>query len=159
MESIAAYGDILARLAVAMAFGLLVGFERLFAGKTAGMRTYALVSMGAALFVLTSVVVTSQYLGVTSFDPLRVASQVVVGIGFLGAGLIVFKGSRLTGLTSASGLWVAAGIGMASGFGLYGVALIATLLTLFVFTIMWYVENRIKKAWNKKQEGVDEPIE
>ncbi|KKT58440.1 MAG: hypothetical protein UW53_C0034G0007 [Candidatus Giovannonibacteria bacterium GW2011_GWA1_44_25] len=134
--------DIISRLLVAMILGVLLGIERAVAGKTAGVRTYALVSIGAALFVIVSVIVSGWYLGEMSFDPLRVASQIVVGIGFLGAGLIVFKESHLSGLTTAAGLWVAAGIGMASGFGLFLLAIVATLITLFVFTVMWFVEER-----------------
>lgn len=140
--------DILLRLFLAMLFGGLVGAERVFAHKTAGIRTYALVSMGAALFVIISQVVSQYYLsqGLTNFDMLRVAAQIVVGIGFLGAGLIILRGSKITGLTTATGLWVSAGIGMAAGFGLYGIALIATVLTLFIFVILWFVENKLKKA-------------
>ena len=140
--------DILLKLFLAMLFGGLVGAERVFAHKTAGIRTYALVSMGAALFIVISQVVSNLYLsqGLTNFDMLRVAAQIVVGIGFLGAGLIILRGSRITGLTTASGLWVSAGIGMAVGFGLYGIALIATVLTLFIFVILWFVENKLKKV-------------
>lgn len=134
--------DLIARLLIAMVLGVLLGIERAVAGKTAGVRTYALVSIGAALFVIISLIVSGWYLGEVSFDPLRMASQIVVGIGFLGAGLIVFKESHLSGLTTAAGLWVAAGIGMASGFGLFLLALIATLITLFIFTVMWFVEER-----------------
>lgn len=138
--------DILLRLVLAMVLGGVVGTERVFAHKTAGIRTYALVSMGAALFVIISQVISNFYLsqGLTNFDMLRVAAQIVVGIGFLGAGLIIFRRSRITGLTTASGLWVSAGIGMAVGFGLYWAALIAALLTLFIFLILWLVEDRIK---------------
>ena len=76
---------------------------------------------------------------------MRVASQVVVGVGFLGAGLIIFQGNKLRGLTTAAGLWVAAGLGMAVGFGLYGVALLVTALTLATFTLLWQVENYLDR--------------
>lgn len=136
--------NIFLRLLTAMILGSFLGMERrIYAGKIAGMRTYALVSMGAALFVAVSEAVTGRYAGLTMFDPLRVASQVVVGIGFLGAGLIIFHESRLTGLTTAAGLWVAAGIGIAAGFGLYAVAAFATLLTLFVFVVLWHIERKL----------------
>jgi putative Mg2+ transporter-C (MgtC) family protein len=118
--------------------------QRSLVGKMAGMRTYALVSLGSSLFVVVSQLVSGQFAGVTNFDPLRVASQVVVGIGFLGAGLIVKKENNLSGLTTAAGLWVSAGIGMACGFGLYFVALVATILILLVFTVLWYIENSLK---------------
>lgn len=136
--------EIFMRLLTAMVLGALLGMERrIYAGKFAGMRTYALVCMGAALFTAVSGIVTKQYIGLTMFDPLRVASQVIVGIGFIGAGLIIFHESRLTGLTTAAGLWVAAGIGITAGFGLYDVAVFATLLTLFIFIVLWHVERKL----------------
>jgi putative Mg2+ transporter-C (MgtC) family protein len=149
--------DILIRLVIAIALGGLVGVERTLAGKTAGMRTYALVAMGSALFVVISVIISYQFIGSTNFDPLRVASQILVGIGFIGAGLVFHRGdSRTTGLTSAAGLWVAAGVGMAAGFGLYTLALIASLLTLLIFTILWYVEKGFKKiAYSDEKSEIE----
>ncbi len=138
--------DIIARLATAILLGMTLGVERVVAGKTAGMRTYALVSMGAALFVIISLHAPFLHPGNASIDPLRVTAQVVVGIGFIGAGLIIFRNSRVRGLTTAAGLWVAAGIGLASGYALYMLAITATILTLVVFTVMWYVELLIKRV-------------
>lgn len=134
------------KLVLAILLGGTLGLERSLARKTAGMRTYTLVALGSALFVIVSQVVTDQYLamGIRAFDPLRVASQVVVGIGFLGAGLIIVQNNKLYGLTTAAGLWVAAGIGMAVGFGLYVLAIAVTILTLFVFTVLWYVERYVE---------------
>jgi putative Mg2+ transporter-C (MgtC) family protein len=139
--------DILVRLVAAVILGGLVGMERTLAGKTAGMRTYALVAMGSALFVLISQIVTSQFINLTNFDPMRVASQILVGIGFIGAGLVFHDSHhmRTSGLTSAAGLWVSAGIGMACGFHLFALALITAILTLLIFTILWYVEKGFKK--------------
>ncbi|GMQ94960.1 MAG: hypothetical protein BMS9Abin13_070 [Patescibacteria group bacterium] len=137
--------DIFLRIVVAMFLGILIGAERMAAGKTAGMRTHALVSMGSALFVIISIIVSEWYIGRTPFDPLRVTSQVIVGIGFIGAGLIVFTGSRLSGLTTAAGLWVAAGIGVAVGYGLYAIAVFVAILTLLVFTALWFIESKFKK--------------
>jgi len=146
METIGqGYPEILLKLFMAMLFGIILGVERAMANKTAGMRTFSLVSLGAALFVIVSQIVSSQFTGLTNYDPLRVASQVIVGIGFLGAGLIIYKGPGVVGLTTAAGMWVAAGIGMAAGFGLYAVAAIATILTLFIFVALWFVEDLIKR--------------
>ena len=138
--------DILIRLAVAILLGGLVGMERTLAGKTAGMRTYALVSMGSALFMLVAMIISAQFIGTASFNPLFLAPQILVGIGFIGAGLVFHnnRDMKTSGLTSAAGLWVAAGIGMATGFGLYSLAIISALLTLLVFTILWYVEKGFK---------------
>jgi putative Mg2+ transporter-C (MgtC) family protein len=139
--------DIFVRLVMAVLLGGLVGIERTLAGKTAGMRTYALVAMGSAMFVLISEIVSAHFLNLTNFDPLRMASQILVGIGFIGAGLVFHNGldMRTSGLTSAAGLWVAAGIGMACGFHLYALALMVAVLTLIIFTILWYVEKGFKK--------------
>lgn len=134
--------EILARLTVAVLLGLVVGAERSRVGKRAGMRTYALVSLGAALFVVIAGVVSFKYAETFVFDPLRVASQIVVGIGFLGAGVIFVQRQVLTGLTTAAGLWVVAAIGAATGYGLYIIATYVTFLTLVIFEILWYVEER-----------------
>ena len=139
--------ELLLRLTIAVLLGLVVGAERSRVGKRAGMRTYGLVSLGASLFVVIAGVVSFQYADTFVFDPLRVASQVVVGIGFLGAGVIFVHRQILTGLTTAAGLWVVAGIGVACGYGLYVIAAYVTFLTLFVFEVLWYIEERfIKKS-------------
>lgn len=137
--------DLVIRLAIAVLLGVLIGTERVIAHKTAGMRTYALVSLGSALFVVISETVVSHYLGRADVNPTQIAGQIVSGIGFLGAGLIIFKETKLTGLTTATGIWVSAGIGMAAGFGFFAIAISATLLTLFIFIALWYVEQRIIK--------------
>lgn len=137
--------DVIIRLVLSMLLGCLVGSERLFAGKTAGMRTYALVSLGAAVYVIVSLLVTNKYMHVTNFDPLRMASQVVVGVGFLGAGLIVFKDSKLNGLTTAAGLWLSAAVGVAVGYGLFEVAILASFLTLFIFVVLGFVKKKLQK--------------
>lgn len=148
--------DIIFKLVVALGLGVVLGIERVWAHKTAGIRTYALVSMGAALFVAISELVAEEYGAFSNFDPSRIASQIIVGIGFLGAGAIMFQGNRPVGLTTAGGLWVAAGIGVAVGFGLYSLAVIATILTLFVFVALWFVEAGLKKSnLYKKQNGED----
>ncbi len=139
--------DIVIRLVVALLLGGLVGVERTLAGKTAGMRTYALVAMGSALFIIISVVASAKSVGTFSFNPMILGPAIISGIGFIGAGLVFHNNQnmRTSGLTSAAGLWVAAGIGMASGFGLFSLAVITALLTLLIFTILWYVEKGFKK--------------
>lgn len=136
------YFEVVTRLVAAMILGALVGTERTLSHRVAGMRTYALVSLGAAIFVVTGEMVMSLYGGLG--DPVRIAAQVVSGVGFLGAGLIMVRGSHISGLTTAAGLWVAAAIGMAAGFGLLGLALIGTLLILFVLVVLRPVEAEIK---------------
>lgn len=134
--------DVFLKLSLALLFGAILGLERIFAHRSAGIRTYALVSMGSALLVITSEIMSARYLidfGINP-DPLKVASNIIVGVGFLGAGMIVFKDSSLMGLTTAAGLWLAAGIGIATGFGLFVPAFLATVFTLFIFTVLYYVE-------------------
>lgn len=138
--------DIIVRLSIALLLGMIIGTERVWAHKTAGIRTYALVSMGSALFVIISNEMVKYYTGFSGLNPLMISSQIVVGIGFLGAGLIFTKDSKLMGLTTATGLWVSAGIGMAAGFKLFNIAITATLLTLFIFIVLWFVEEYLKKS-------------
>ncbi len=138
--------DIFIKLMIATGLGLLLGIERIMARKSAGLRTYAMVSMTSALFICISQVVSLSYLGTVGFDfdPLRVAAQIVVGIGFLGAGLIIFQDNKVQNLTTASGLWTSAAIGMAVGFGLYAEALFATMLTLFVMGVISKIERKLR---------------
>lgn len=90
--------------------------------------------------------VTDHYEALNIADSLlRMAAGIVTGIGFLGAGIIFSKESHVNGLTTAAGLWIAAGIGIAVGFEMYLISVFATLLTLFTFTILWFVENILRK--------------
>ncbi len=118
--------DITLRLVAAMVLGGSIGIEREFRSKDAGFRTHFLVALGSALFT-----VVSQYgFGIDLKDSSRVAAQVVSGIGFLGAGTIIFQKNMVRGLTTAAGLWVTAAIGLACGTGLYLIAAITTTLVL-----------------------------
>jgi putative Mg2+ transporter-C (MgtC) family protein len=159
MELIGSNWDILARLLAAMVLGGLLGFERELAGKVAGLRTYSLISVGSALFVIVSMIVAADLSSVGAFDPLRVASNIVVGIGFVGAGMIIFREHehRVQGLTTAAGLWIAAGIGMATGFGLFVIAAFATAIALFILVVMYLWEKKLRngelKELKKKISG------
>lgn len=136
--------DIFTHLFVAMALGMIIGFERFIAGKTAGIRTYTLISMGSALFIIISQVVASNN-PLYNYDPLRIAAQIVSAAGFLGVGAIFQRDRQISGVTTASGMWVAAGVGMACGFGLYALAIIVAFLTLFTFVVLWFIEKQIRK--------------
>jgi len=146
--------DIVMRLGTALLLGSLLGLERVFANKSAGMRTYALVAMASAFFVYISQIVALQFIGVEgfTFDPLRVAAQIVVGVGFLGTGLIVFQNNHISNLTTAAGLWVAASIGMASGFGLFQEAIIATIFALIALVIFSFIERPLRERIGKKND-------
>jgi putative Mg2+ transporter-C (MgtC) family protein len=143
-------GDTILRLVVAIVLGMFIGAERLFVHKEAGMKTHALVSMGAALFIIFSEAMAQKYMNFPGFNPTMIAGNIIVGIGFLGAGMIMFRDSRTRGLTTAGGLWVTAGIGMACGFGLFDLAIISTVLVLLIFILLNVFEKPILKISDEK---------
>lgn len=128
MGSVPTEAELVLRLALAVALGTLVGLERESRHKLAGVRTHALVSLGAALFAIAGA------FGVEDRDATRLAAQVVSGIGFIGAGAIVRSGGAVSGITTAATLWVAAALGIAAGFGQYAVASLSGLAALIVVT-------------------------
>lgn len=115
-------GDVTIRLAVAAGLGALIGLEREVQGQVAGMRTNALAAVGAALFTLVGAYGFVGLTPSTTVDPMRVAAQVVSGIGFIGAGAILRDGGSVRGITTAAALWASAGLGMAAGAGQTSVA-------------------------------------
>jgi putative Mg2+ transporter-C (MgtC) family protein len=128
------WGEVLLRIVLAGVLGGAIGAEREIREREAGLRTHMLVAVGAALFTIVSAYAWRDFQfsaasGVT-FDPTRIAAQVVTGIGFLGAGAIIRQGLSIRGLTTAASLWVVAAIGMASGAGYYSAAVITTVLVL-----------------------------
>jgi len=138
------------RLLIALGLGLAIGAERTARGGNVGLRTYGLIALGASVFVVASLLVSQEYVDATNFDPLRVAAQIVVGVGFLGAGVIYTNATNVTrGLTTAAGMWVAAAIGMAAGFGLYTVAAATTIFVIFTFSTLQTIEYRYLKKINK----------
>lgn len=144
------------QLIAAMSLGMLLGAERSLAGKTAGMRTHALVCMAATLFVGLSLLFINTHENTAGMDPFRVVSGVVTGIGFIGAGLILFRDSTLRGLTTAAGLWITAAIGVAIGLEFYIIAVASTLLTLFVFRALWHIEQVLVDNWDANDPVVVE---
>lgn len=129
------------RLLMAMALGGVIGWQRESAEKPAGFRTHILVCVGAALFTLISAV---GFFG-SGADPARVASNIVVGIGFLGAGTIFRTGGTVQGLTTAASLWTVAAIGTAAGIGYYLGAAMATAIVMGVLTLFKVFESRIPR--------------
>lgn len=124
--------DFVWRLVLAALFGTIIGLDREYQEKEAGFRTHFLVSLGSALMMIVSQYGFSEILthdGV-SLDPSRIAAQVVSGIGFIGAGTIIFNHQIVRGLTTAASLWATAGIGLTAGAGMSWLALAATILTL-----------------------------
>ncbi len=130
------------KLCLSLLLGCIVGFERKRKGQIAGVRTFALISMGATLAMLLSIYVPQEYMGLKNGDPGRIAAQVITGIGFLGAGAIIQMKGSVRGLTTAAGIWMIATIGMAVGVGMYLLAIIATALILFILVFLDRYEHR-----------------
>jgi putative Mg2+ transporter-C (MgtC) family protein len=134
------------QILLAFFLGSLIGAEREHIGKAAGMRTLALVAVGSTLFTILS---REGFLGISSaLDPSRIAAGIVVGIGFLGAGVIIFRGDRVEGLTTAAALWSVGAIGMAVGCQFYSLAAIATLVIIIILTLL--KEIKIEEKVPKK---------
>lgn len=123
----------LARIAYAVALGFAIGFERKLRFKEAGIRTHTIVCAGSALIMVVSKYAFSD---IAEYDASRVAAQIVSGIGFLGAGMIIYRKQVVHGLTTAAGVWATAGVGMAAGGGLYIVAAGATAVLIIVQCIL-----------------------
>lgn len=132
---------LITRLVIAGLLGGLIGMERDFRAKEAGVRTHFIVALGSALFMIIS---QFAFEG-KQHDAARVAAQVVSGIGFIGAGVIIFQRNVIRGVTTAAGLWVAAAIGMACGDGMYSVALAATLLTILCLEMMHFINMQVSE--------------
>ena len=137
--------EVVIRLVLSVIIGALIGSERARHGRAAGMRTHSLVCMGSALTSIVSIFVSS-YLG-TGGDVLRISAQVISGIGFLGAGMIILKNNNvITGLTTAAGVWTTSIIGISVGYGFYLGAILAT--ALFLITIVLFSKFGKKNAEN-----------
>jgi putative Mg2+ transporter-C (MgtC) family protein len=141
---------LLGRLLLASLLGGLIGLEREVHGRPAGFRTHLLVALGACLMMIVSEFFSLKYGQQSSdlvirLDPSRVAAQIVVGIGFLGAGAIIKEGRAIRGLTTAACLWVVAGLGMAVGIGLYLPALMVTAIALLSLLVLKNVERLLQK--------------
>jgi putative Mg2+ transporter-C (MgtC) family protein len=156
--------ELVLRLALAAGLGALVGIEREWRDRTAGLRTHMLVCIGSAAFTIVSAYgFTEWYESVSpgsgrspiSADPTRIAAQIVTGIGFLGAGAIFRSDDGVRGLTTAASLWMMAAIGMAAGAGYYELAAAATVVMLLVLIALRQVSGRIKRM----NRGEDTPLE
>ncbi len=139
------WDDTLLRLAIAALLGGAIGLERELDEKAAGLRTHMLVAGGSALFTLVSAYGFSAFVGhgKISYDPSRIAAQIVTGIGFLGAGVIFRQGFTIRGLTTAASLWLVAAIGMAAGAGYWAGAVLATVVGLVSLRPLELVKERL----------------
>jgi putative Mg2+ transporter-C (MgtC) family protein len=132
--------DLTLRILAGMFFGILIGLERQYRARTAGLRTNALVALGAALFVI---------MGAYSFngtgDPTRVAAQIVSGIGFLGAGVIMKQGASISGLNTAATLWASAAVGAMAGAGMIPIAAFGTLAVITANVLLRPIARRLDR--------------
>lgn len=140
--------DLLIRLVAAMVLSALIGLERQFHGKPAGLRTHALAGLGAAIMTLSGVIIADQTEGVSGIatDPTRMASIVIQGIGFIGAGVIIQSKGFVKGITSATTLWFVAAIGIATGFGLWLISIVSTALALILLVLFRRFEEDAEKS-------------
>ncbi|MDX1471998.1 MAG: MgtC/SapB family protein [Flavobacteriaceae bacterium] len=139
------------RIGLALAAGLLIGAEREYKGKSAGLKTNMLVALGSAVFILISL----KFEGEKYVDITRVLSQVVIGIGFIGAGSILKDDDKnlIKGLTTAATVWCSAGAGCLAGFGMYWELIVLTLVIVISNLVFGYFDSKIKK--DKHKDSVD----
>ena len=165
--------EIVLRIISALVFGGIIGLERQYHDKPAGFATNTLICVGSAVFALLSIL-SAYHLG---GDPARIAAQIVAGVGFLGAGSILRDGNKISGLTTAAGIWLVAAVGMAVGYGHYFIGAVATIsvliLQLFVRKLMntfdyvqlydsltikcsadWQIVEKIKTVFKKNQAEI-----
>ena len=151
------YLEPLWQIILAAFLGGLIGLEREHKRKEAGLRTFALVSLGACFFTLVSnyfFIVYNQSAGsnVVEVDPTRVVQAVAIGIGFIGSGLIIQRKSQVEGLTTAAGLWATAALGIGIGLRLYFLSVAGALLVVVIFAVFQVVEEKFLKTKEDKEE-------
>lgn len=141
--------DFLPKILLSIFCGSLIGFERELKDKPAGMRTYMLISTGATVFTLVGTSFVEQWSG-SGADPMRVSAQVVTGVGFLGAGTIMFARGHITGLTSAAAIWLSAAVGMAIGVDYIIFGVVVTLLSVMTLIFLGRVETNLGLKGRKR---------
>ncbi|MFM9268742.1 MgtC/SapB family protein [Halomonas elongata] len=144
--------EMLTRLGAAAGLALVLGIEREFRGKPAGLRSHMLVALGAAAFLLVGLeILFSAGNGPTArIDPTRIVEGVIGGIGFLGAGSIIRSGTSVQGITTGASIWLAGAIGIAAGVGDMALATMVTLLALIIMTVLGAIERAL--PWHKREE-------
>lgn len=148
--------DICMRLLCALLVGLVIGTEREYTHRPAGMRTHILVALGACAVMITGQLIFTQYrpYGSTA-DPARLAAQVITGVGFLGAGTILREGINVKGLTTAASLWSVACLGIAAGGGYYAVSLIGMVFIFITLTFFEQIQNKLIKPKPARNYALD----
>ena len=151
-------GTFILSIFVAAMLGGCIGLEREYRAKEAGFRTHLLVGLGTAMFMILSAHGFDSILGTPGvrLDPSRIASQVVSGIGFIGAGTIIFQKHVVKGLTTAAGLWVTSAIGMTAGSGMYALAATATVMVLVCLEGMNFLHHHVFKHQHREYDADEE---
>ncbi|KQZ15007.1 hypothetical protein ASD44_13780 [Mesorhizobium sp. Root554] len=159
-----AFPVIAARLLLATLFGALIGFEREWRDRPAGLRTHILVCVASATFaILTIEIVHAPMFAAGTMkeavkvDPVRVVEAVTAGVAFLAAGVVIFTRGEVKGLTTGAGMWLAGAIGVACGLGLWQVALFATLLALVVLGLLQTLQAKLEMNRSPEEEAKAEP--
>ena len=136
--------EIVYQLILALILGSIVGLERELKKRGAGLQTYSLVALGSCLFTIIAFELIDFFVGqpIITFDPSRIIQAVAIGVGFIGGGVIFRQGAGIAGLTTAAGLWVAAAVGVAIGAKFYFLAIVATLLALFILVVFGFFEKK-----------------
>ena len=144
--------EFILRLFIAGILGSIIGLDREYRAKEAGYRTHFLVSLGSALIMIVSQHGFSEILDTpnVNLDPSRIASQVVTGIGFIGAGTIILHKQIVRGLTTAAGIWATSGIGLAIGAGMYELGISATILTLIGLEVLSFLFKSNRRVFYRK---------
>ena len=141
--------DALGRITVALVLGGLIGFDRQRLNKPAGVRTHMLVAAGAALFIVVAVLLSEGLEGIgtesAKIDVSRIAAGIVTGVGFLGAGAIITRHDRVSGLTTAAGIWITAAIGTAVGFGFWIIGIGSTVAVLIIYAMAYAADQRFSQ--------------
>jgi hypothetical protein len=132
------------RILAAVVAGAMIGLERELRGKPAGLRTIVMITMGSAMFMIGSEIIT---IGPRFADSARVAAQIVTGVGFLGAGAIITNRNKILGLTTAATIWISAAIGLVIGFGEVGFGLFSAVVTVTVLIFLTQLEKRLLHPW------------
>ena len=148
-------GEIALRLACAMLVGALIGVEREFTHRPAGLRTHILVALGACAVSITGEMLFSHYSALGAMpDPARLSAQVITGVGFLGAGTIMKEGVNVKGLTTAASVWAVACLGIASGFGYYALALLGVVFIFLTLTVVEGLQHRLIRAGGSEEHYI-----
>ena len=150
-------GEYILHIVVAALLGGAIGLEREYRSKEAGFRTHFLVGLGSGLLMVLSMHGFDDFIGIQGIqrDPSRMAAQVISGMGFIGAGCIIFQKNAVKGLTTAAGLWVTSAIGMTAGAGMYALALVATALVLMCLEGSDFIHHNI---FHEKPDNAEDNV-